>query len=65
VDIDDFKKVNDSLGHKQGDQLLRLFAQRIQDALRKVDTASRLAGDEFAIIINDCDTYHSAHIAKK
>jgi len=65
VDIDDFKKVNDSLGHKQGDQLLRLFAQRIQDALRKVDTVSRLAGDEFAIIINDCDTYHSALVAKK
>jgi len=65
VDIDDFKKVNDSLGHKQGDQLLRLFAQRIQDALRKVDTVSRLAGDEFAVIINDCDTYHSAYIAKK
>lgn len=65
VDIDHFKKVNDSLGHKQGDQLLMLFAQRIQDALRKADTVSRLSGDEFAIIINDCDTYHSAYIAKK
>ena len=50
LDIDFFKKVNDSLGYARGDTLLQMIAKRIQNCARKVDTICRLGGDEFAII---------------
>ncbi len=51
LDVDDFKIVNDRLGHDTGDQVLRLVAITVTRAVREVDTVARLGGDEFAILL--------------
>lgn len=58
IDLDHFKKVNDSFGHSAGDKLLCDAGARLQQCIRESDTIARLGGDEFAIIINQIDSEH-------
>lgn len=66
LDLDDFKNVNDSLGHDTGDLLLKEVAERLKEACREADFIARLGGDEFCIIVHDVDeSYHSVKIAER
>ena len=58
MDINGFKRVNDELGHRAGDQLLMGLAGRLKKALREVDYAGRLGGDEFLVIVRCLDAVH-------
>ena len=65
LDLDHFKKINDSLGHRVGDQLLVSIATRFRSALRAHDTLARLGGDEFVLLLPGIDAAGAAHVAQR
>ncbi|MBU5614698.1 putative bifunctional diguanylate cyclase/phosphodiesterase [Geomonas azotofigens] len=65
LDIDGFKKVNDSLGHDVGDRVLQSVARRLKECTRYCDIVSRLGGDEFVIMLWDCGAAEATVVANK
>ncbi len=65
VDVDGFKRINDRHGHGVGDQVLRIVAGAIRDAVRVYDVPTRYGGDEFAVILPEADTESAARVGRR
>ncbi len=62
IDLDNFKKINDTYGHSVGDEVLRVVATRLQMRVRKADTIARTGGDEFVVVVSDLLQLNGAEV---
>ena len=65
IDLNQFKIINDTLGHQTGDMLLKKIARRLQLAIKSIDTVGRMGGDEFLVLLRDVDESVALHIAER
>jgi diguanylate cyclase len=65
IDLDHFKKINDNYGHHAGDVALKALAQRLKTSLRSMDTAARIGGEEFAVILPECSPEDAINVASR
>lgn len=65
LDIDHFKKVNDTYGHQAGDTVLQAIAHTLQSSIRPMDTVARLGGEEFAILLPNCQPTYGVTVAER
>jgi diguanylate cyclase (GGDEF)-like protein len=65
VDLDHFKHINDTFGHPGGDEVLRVASDRMRSSLRQHDSVGRYGGEEFLIVMTDCDRQNSAQVAER
>ena len=62
IDLNDFKQINDTLGHSAGDAVLQHFANRLKEGFRETDFVARLGGDEFGVVLEPVETYSSVQL---
>jgi diguanylate cyclase (GGDEF)-like protein len=65
LDIDHFKGFNDNFGHETGNRILVAFGVALRNCLRRSDEVARIGGDEFVVLLRDCDSEHAARVAAK
>ena len=65
IDIDDFKRVNDTFGHEAGNEAIRHLAKTLQEGIRGVDLAARIGGDEFTVILTETDVTRGVVVAER
>ena len=65
LDLDGFKEINDRHGHELGDVLLEAVARRVERCLRPTDTAARIGGDEFVVLLEETDAERAGEVARR